>query len=81
MSHVHPNPFGRKFNGAEIAAARRLGITVGRKADGPGPGGPLIYASPTAIDWWPTELRKEAEDRLIIANAIEREFTKGLVDQ
>lgn len=77
MSDIHPNPFGRKFNRAEIAAARRLGIEVPGRTDKT-IGGPLIYASDTRLDWWPQELRKEAEDRLIVAAAIEREFTKPL---
>lgn len=78
MSDIHPNPCGRLFTSAEVAAAKRLGIETG---PGPTLRGPLIYRSGTAINWWPNELRKEAEDRLMVAAAIEREFTKPMLDQ
>lgn len=62
------NPLGRKYNDAEVAAARRLGINGPR-----GSLGPLVYATGP---YWPDRARAMARDWAIVANALDREWKR-----
>ena len=63
------NPLGRKYNDAEVAAARRVGIKGPR-----GSLGPLVYATGP---YWPDRARAMARDWVIVANALDREWKRG----
>lgn len=62
------NPLGRKYNDVEVAAARRLGIKGTRSSLGA-----LAYA---AGPYWPKHARDMARDWAIVANALDREWTR-----
>lgn len=78
MSGVHPNPFGREYSDAEVAAAKRLGMAEHRKDFGekiPRLRGTVIYASGP---YWPDHARRLARDWGLVSAAMDREWQKQI---
>ena len=73
------NPLGREYSLAEIAASIRLGIARYDKIFDPFPNvrkvlsGPIIWATG---DYLPDHARKMADDWALVADAVDREFSK-----
>lgn len=79
---VHPNPCGREYTPAEIAAAKRRGLLDKRDIRAKVLRGPLIYAMGP---WYPTDARRQARaarkaaaDWDLLADAMDREWQKPL---
>jgi hypothetical protein len=66
---INPNPWGREYTPAELAAGKRLGVTYSDH------GGPMIYAGGPYL---PTKIRKLADDAKLVADALDREWVKPL---
>lgn len=67
------NPMGREYNSQEVGAALRLGLA--ERKPGQALRGPLIWATGP---YYPHHARRMARDWLIVADAIEREWSKPI---
>lgn len=79
MSNLPGNPLGREYTKAEIAAGVRVGLARREKQFSPYPHvevvttGQLIYATGP---YWPDHARKMANDWALVADAMEREWSR-----
>jgi hypothetical protein len=64
------NPWGREYSRAEIAAAKRLGISETGPHAHPGP---LYFAGGP---YWPDAWRQMAADYALVSAAVDREWGK-----
>jgi hypothetical protein len=69
---VNPNPLGREYTDAEIAASKRLGISERGLQASPGP---LFYATGPYL---PGKWRKVAADAALVSAALDREWPKTM---
>lgn len=72
-------PMRREYSKAEVAAARRLRLAHTDTEGWPQPvkvlGGPLVWATGP---YWPEKARQNANDWTLVADAMEREWTKEI---